>query len=50
VNVELNVTDWFRVSAGASYRFVSGLNSLRGMETKDLAGPSVSIALKFGAF
>ncbi|MFA6235170.1 MAG: hypothetical protein WC824_13430 [Bacteroidota bacterium] len=50
VNVELNVTDWFRVSAGASYRFVSGLNSLRGLENKDLSGPSGSIALKFGAF
>ncbi|MFZ1729098.1 MAG: hypothetical protein WBQ23_06980 [Bacteroidota bacterium] len=50
VNVELNVTEWFRISAGASYRFVSGLNELQGIEDKDLSGPSGSLSMKFGAF
>ncbi len=50
VNVELNVTEWFRVAAGGSYRFVSGVNEMRGLSNKDLSGPSASLALKFGAF
>ena len=50
VNVELNVTEWFRVSAGASYRFVTGADELIGLENKDLSGPSGQLALKFGAF
>ncbi|MBE0642740.1 MAG: hypothetical protein IH600_01540 [Bacteroidetes bacterium] len=50
VNVELNVTEWFRISAGASYRVVTGIDELRGIENKDLSGPSGQLALKFGAF
>ncbi len=50
VNVELNVTDWMRVSAGASYRYVSGVNFITGIENKDLSGVSGQLALKFGAF
>ena len=50
VNVELNVTEWFRISAGASYRFVTGANEITGIENKDLSGPSGQFALKFGAF
>ena len=50
VSVELNVTEWFRISAGASYRYVSGVDELQGIENKDLSGPSGQLALKFGAF
>jgi hypothetical protein len=49
VNIELNVTTFFRVNAGGSYRYVSGV-SMYGLKNKDLSGPSVNIALKFGAF
>ncbi|MDX9758239.1 MAG: hypothetical protein RBU27_03680 [Bacteroidota bacterium] len=50
VNVELNITDWMRLSAGASYRFVNGIDELRGIEDTDLSGASGQLALKFGAF
>lgn len=50
VNVELNLTEWMRLSAGASYRFVNGVDGLVGLENKDLSGPSGQLALKFGAF
>lgn len=50
INVELNVTQWFRVTAGGSYRYVSGVNEIRGIANKDLSGPSASLGLKFGAF
>jgi hypothetical protein len=50
VNVELNITDWFRIHAGAGYRFVTGLDELIGLENSDLSGVSGNLALKFGAF
>ncbi len=49
VNVELNVTSFFRVNAGASYRFVSG-TSMFGLKNSDLSGGSINLALKFGKF
>lgn len=49
VNVELNVTNWFRVAAGASYRYVSSMSAIRGIENKDLSGVSGQLALKFGS-
>jgi hypothetical protein len=48
-NVELNVASFFRVGAGGSYRFVSGLK-LEGLTDKDLSGPSGNITFKFGKF
>ena len=50
VNIELNVTEWFRISAAGSYRFVSGVNEMRGLDDSDLSGPSGTLALKFGGF
>lgn len=50
VNVELNITEWMRLSAGAGYRYVTGVDGLRGLENKDLSGASGQIALKFGSF
>ena len=50
VNVELNVTSFFRVNAGGSYRFVSGTSSTYGLKNTDLSGASINLALKFGKF
>jgi len=50
LSVELNVTTWFRIAAGGSYRFVSGIDDLKGIENSDLAGPSGTLSLKFGKF
>jgi hypothetical protein len=50
LNVELNVTQWFRIAAGGSYRFVTGANDIVGLTNGDLSGPSANLAFKFGAF
>ena len=50
VSVELNVTDFLRIAAGASYRHVSGVADLQGLDDRDLSGFSGDFALKFGPF
>lgn len=50
LSVEVNVTTWFRIAAGGSYRFVGGIDDLIGIESTDLAGPSGTLSLKFGKF
>ena len=47
--MELNVTTFFRMDVGVSYRFVSGVNYF-GLQNEDIAGPSADITLKFGKF
>ncbi|MDT8323274.1 MAG: hypothetical protein RRA94_04105 [Bacteroidota bacterium] len=48
--VEVNITPWFRASAGASYRHVSGIDELQGIENDDLKGVTGNLTFKFGAF
>lgn len=50
VFVELNITSWFRLSGGGTYRFVSGIDRLVGVSNTDLSGASGGITLKFGSF
>lgn len=49
VNIDLNVTRWFRASLGASYRYVSGV-AQDVSSNNDLKGPSASLMLRFGSF
>ena len=49
VHANLNVTQFFRIAAGVSYRYVSGLKSIVSTNV-DLSGPSASLILKFGKF
>ncbi len=48
-NVDLNVTPWFRLSAGASYRYIAGVAS-NASTNDDLSGPSAMLSLRFGKF
>ncbi|UCB52820.1 MAG: hypothetical protein JSV10_01645 [Candidatus Zixiibacteriota bacterium] len=48
-NVILNVTTFFRLAVGASYRFVSGVEK-EGLRNSDFDGPSANLTLKFGKF
>jgi hypothetical protein len=48
-NFTLNMTSGIRLSAGASYRFVSGIE-MDGLTNSDLSGPAVSATLRFGKF
>jgi hypothetical protein len=47
--VNLNVTRYFRLSAGISYRYVSGVNSPAATNA-DLSGPSGVLTFRFGKF
>jgi hypothetical protein len=49
LNGELNVTDYFRLQAGAGYRWVSGVNS-PGVDGSDLSAFYAQVTLKFGTF
>lgn len=49
VNMVLNVTQWFRVGMGASYRYVTGVN-LEPIDNDFVSGPSAVLSLKFGKF
>lgn len=49
INLNLNVTNWFRLSGGLSYRYAAGVD-LEGTSDKDLSGISSFFALRFGWF
>lgn len=49
LHLELNVTHFFRIAAGLSYRLTSGIGSF-GFSDSDFSGPGGIITLKFGAF
>lgn len=49
LNIDLNVTTWFRASVGASYRYVTGVSE-DVSSNKDLRGPSASLTFRFGSF
>jgi hypothetical protein len=49
INVTLNVTTFFRVGGGASYRYVSNFTS-SAAKSSDVNGPSGSLTFRFGKF
>lgn len=49
VDIVLNVTSFFRIAAGFSYRYISGVD-LSDISDSDLSGFSGQIILKFGSF
>lgn len=49
VAIEYSVTEWFRVGAGAGYRYITG-TSLPGITDKKMSAPTAGITLKFGGF
>jgi hypothetical protein len=48
-NVDMNITSFFRVGVGASYRFISGVETL-GLSNEDLSGFAGNVIFKFGSF
>lgn len=48
-NVELNITDFFRISGGISYRYTRGINSA-GFNDDDFSGINGNLSFKFGKF
>lgn len=49
VNVEVNITSFFRINAGANYRYISGVN-YDNLNNSDLAGFAGVLTFKFGSF
>ncbi len=49
ISLEMNMTRFFRLNLGATYRFISG-TTLDRLNSNDLSDLSFSLALKFGAF
>ncbi|MBN1480770.1 hypothetical protein JXA70_10890 [candidate division KSB1 bacterium] len=49
INIVFNITSFFRVGVGGTYRFVQGVD-LPGMTNSDLMNFSGQVVLKFGAF
>ncbi|HPG37824.1 MAG TPA: hypothetical protein PLP19_07540 [bacterium] len=49
VNVTLNVTSFFRVSGGVSYRYVTGVD-IAGTSNEELTQPSYNLTFRFGKF
>ncbi len=49
VNAELNVTNWFRLNAGLSYRLVTGV-SQDLLKNGDFSGMTATLTFKFGNF
>ena len=47
LDLELNVTKYFRMGIGGTYRFVQGV-TFAGLSNNDIGGPSASLVLKFG--
>ncbi len=50
LTIDLNITRFFRLGAGASYRYVNGISSSGVTSDADLSGPSAMLILKFGKF
>ncbi len=48
-NLELNVTTYFRLNVGASYRLVAGVDA-PDIDAGDLSAPNGVLTFKFGAF
>jgi hypothetical protein len=48
-NMDINVSNWFRVGFGIGYRVAMGLDT-DAISNSDISGPSGSILLKFGIF
>ncbi len=49
INVNLNVTPFFRISGGVSYRYVTGVD-IAGTSNEELTQPSYNLTLRFGKF
>jgi hypothetical protein len=49
VNAELNITEWFRLCVGVSYRMTIGVDQER-LDNSDFSGVNGNLTFKFGKF
>jgi len=49
-NVEFEITDWFHLDAGVSYRIITSYDIVYGISKDDLKGISALLTFKFGRY
>ncbi len=49
IEIEFNITKYFRLGAGATYRYISGLE-LDNVQNEDISGTTAMISFRFGRF
>ena len=47
--IEVNITNFFHIGLGVSYRFIDGLN-MENLSSEDLTDWSANLVFKFGSF
>ncbi len=50
VEMEINITRYFRIAVGGNYQVVTGLTSVNGLSNKDFSGPGANLSFRFGWF
>lgn len=50
VDVELNITRFFKIGIGGHYTFVNGINTLEGVSNEEFSGPGGTLSFRFGWF
>jgi hypothetical protein len=50
VTASVNITRWFKFSAGAGYRLVTGIREGGGLQAGQFSSPTVSLNFLFGWF
>lgn len=50
VELVVNMTSWFRLTAGGSYRYINGIEADSDFSDSDFTGPSAVLSLNFGRF
>ena len=50
IGVEVNLTDFFKLSLGGGYRFVSGVSKLPVLDNGDFSSPVGILTFRFGGF
>ena len=49
INGEMNITDWFHINAGVSYRIITDVEQEQ-LENSDFSGVTGNLTFKFGSF
>jgi hypothetical protein len=49
-NIEFEITDWFHLDAGVSYRIITSYDIMYGISKDDLKGISALLTFKFGRY
>ncbi len=50
LEVELNITRFFKIGIGGHYSFVSGINTFDGLSNEEFGGPGGTFSFRFGWF